>query len=123
MANAVNWFEIPANNFDRAVEFYSSLFQYEFHKVNMMGTDMAFFPGDTKNQGATGAIVKGEGYAPTENGSLIYFVAGDDLNTVLERVEAAGGKITLPKTPIGENGFIAHLIDTEGNKIGLHSMN
>ena len=89
----------------------------------MMGTEMAFFPGDTKNQGATGAIVRGEGYAPTESGSLVYFSAGEDLSNVLVKVENAGGKVTLPKTAIGENGFIAHLIDSEGNKIGLHSMN
>jgi len=123
MANVVNWFEIPANDFDRAVNFYNSLFDYEFHKVNMMGTEMAFFPGEVKNQGAAGAIVKGEGYSPTENGSLIYFTAGDDLSQVLGKVESAGGKVTLPKTAIGENGFIAHLIDSEGNKIGLHSVN
>ena len=123
MANAVNWFEIPATNFDRAVDFYKSLFSYEFHMANMMGTDMAFFPGDNKNQGATGAIVRGDGYTPTEKGALIYFTAGTDLNDVLKKVEGAGGKVSLPKTSIGENGFIAHVIDSEGNKIGLHSLN
>ncbi|MDN5202851.1 VOC family protein [Fulvivirgaceae bacterium BMA10] len=120
--NAVNWFEIPANNIDRAMEFYKNILGYDLQKTNMMGTDMAFFPGEVQNQGATGAIIQGEGYEPSEKGSLVYFSAGEDLTPVLEKVEKAGGKVILPKTSIGEHGFIAHFMDCEGNRVALHSI-
>jgi len=78
-------------------------------------------PGDMQN-GVTGGIVEGPGFEPSDKGPLIYLNGGEDLSGPLSRVEAAGGKIILPKTPIGSNGFMAHFIDTEGNKIALHSM-
>lgn len=78
-------------------------------------------PGDMQ-QGVTGGIVQGEGFNPSTNGVLIYLNGGDDLSEPLARVDAAGGKVLLPKTAIGGNGFMAHFLDTEGNKIALHSM-
>jgi predicted enzyme related to lactoylglutathione lyase len=65
---------------------------------------------------------KDEGFEPSTKGALIYLNGGEDLSVPLSKVEAAGGKILLPKTSIGSNGFMAHIIDTEGNKIALHSM-
>ena len=79
-------------------------------------------PGDMQN-GVTGGIVEGEGFEPSMTGALIYLNGGDDLSVPLSKVEAAGGKILLPKTSIGGNGFMAHIADTEGNRIALHSMN
>ena len=73
-------------------------------------------------EGIGGGIVQGPGFEPSDKGSLIYLNGGDDLSGPLSRVEAAGGKIVLPKTSIGPNGFMAHFIDTEGNKVALHSM-
>ena len=121
MANAVNWFELPASNFDRAVDFYTNILGAEMHRANMMGTDMAFFPHG--EQGAGGAVVFGEGYEPTDKGAVVYLNGGEDLAAPLSKVESAGGKVILPKTAIGENGYIAHFIDTEGNRVALHSMN
>jgi predicted enzyme related to lactoylglutathione lyase len=69
-----------------------------------------------------GAIVQSDGYVPAANGSVVYLNGGDDLNVPLSRVEKAGGKVLLPKTPLGPNGFMALFLDTEGNKIGFHSM-
>ena len=120
MANAVNWFEIPASNFERAVDFYSTILGIELHKTNMLGTDMGFFPYE---DGVGGAVVTGEGYEPTTSGSLVYLNAGENLEGPLSKVAEAGGKVVLPKTSIGENGYIAHFIDCEGNKVALHSMN
>ena len=120
MANAVNWFELPASNFDRAVKFYSDVIGAELQKTNMMGLDMAFFPAE---DGVGGAVVSGEGYTPNENGSVVYLNGGDDLAEPLSRVETSGGKILVPKTAIGENGFIAQFLDCEGNRVALHSMN
>jgi predicted enzyme related to lactoylglutathione lyase len=73
--------------------------------------------------GVGGGIVQGAGFEPSSTGALVYLNGGDDLSGALSRVEAAGGKIVLPKTSIGPNGFMAHFIDTEGNKVALHSMN
>jgi predicted enzyme related to lactoylglutathione lyase len=82
----------------------------------------AFFPAEMETGGIGGCIIQGEGYEPSSNGSLIYLNAGDDLSIPLSKVEAAGGKILLPKTGIGPNGFMAYFSDTEGNKVGLHSI-
>ena len=121
MKNAINWFEIPALNFNRALAFYEILFDHKMHIMEAMGMKSAFFNFDMKQGGIGGSIIQGEDYTPSKIGSLIYLNGGDDLNKILLKVEAAGGKILLPKMSIGENGFLAHFIDTEGNKIGLHS--
>jgi len=113
MAHAINWFEIPAKNFERAVKFYSTILGVGIEKSNMMGFDMGFF---------SGAVVAGDGYVPNDKGTVVYLNGGDDLNTVLSKVEKAGGKVAVPKTKItDEYGFFALFIDTEGNKVGLHS--
>ena len=122
MANAIHWFEIPAKNFDRASAFYSQVLEAEIHKVNHPnGLVYGFFPNFTPDE-VGGAIIEGEGYEPSGKGSIVYFSGGDDLNLPLSRVEKAGGKILMPKTAIGENGFMAHFLDTEGNRVALHSM-
>jgi predicted enzyme related to lactoylglutathione lyase len=121
MANALNWFEIPASNFDRAKAFYNTIFEFELSTDMDPGEGylMGMFP---FQDGVSGAIMQGEGYTPSVDGSLVYLSAGDDLSHVLGRVESAGGEVIMPKTSIGENGFIAYFQDSEGNKIGLHSM-
>ena len=121
MANAINWFEIPASNFDRAVKFYATILEIEMHTTVMGGTDMGFFPGEPGS--VSGAVVHGEGYDPCDKGTLVYLNGGDDLNNVLSKIEAAGGKVILSKTQITpEYGFFALFLDTEGNKMALHSM-
>ena len=122
MANAINWFEIPVKNFSKAKTFYEIILGADMQLMEAMGMKSAFFPADMENGSIGGCIIEGQGYEPTNKGSLIYLNGGEDLSNVLSRVEKAGGKITLPKTAIGENGFMAHFEDTEGNKIGLHSM-
>ncbi len=122
MKNAVNWFEIPAIDFDRAKRFYESILGKEMFLMEGMGLKSAFFPADLENGGIGGCIIKGEGYVPSKTGSIVYLNGGDNLSDILERVEPSGGRILLPKTDIGENGFMAHFEDTEGNKLGLHSI-
>lgn len=120
MKNWVNWFEIPATNIERAAAFYSKVFGIEMHMMNMAGTQMAMFPAE----GGGGALVKGEDYNPSMNGSLVYLNGGDDLSQPLGNIEAAGGKVIVPKTHIGDGmGYFAMFIDSEGNKVALHSMN
>lgn len=122
MTNSINWFEIPAKNFEIAKAFYSSLFGAEIQEMPHPKLKYGILPGDMQN-GVTGGIVEGEGFEPSMTGALIYLNGGDDLSVPLSKVEKAGGKIVLPKTSIGANGFMAHFIDTEGNKVALHSMN
>jgi len=122
--NALNWFEIPVVDFDRARHFYNTIFDCEMPENVMNGHRMGFFVYDFKNGGIGGAIVAGDDYCPGEKGSLIYLNAGDDLQTVLDRIEAAGGKILQPKTKINDDiGYFAFFRDTEGNRVALHSMN
>lgn len=122
MTNAVNWFEIPASDIGRAVDFYGKLLDTQLETMEPMpGFHMAMLP-YTPQEGVGGALIQGEGYAPSTEGSVVYLNGGEDLNTVLNRVEGAGGKIAQPKTDLGENGYIAFFIDSEGNKVGLHSM-
>jgi uncharacterized protein len=121
MKNAIAWFEIPVSDFARAKKFYEALFDVELQTMSAMGMTMAFFPADLQSGGIGGGIIEGQGYVPATIGTLAYLNGGDDLSIPLSRVEAAGGTIVTPKTAIGENGFMAYFIDTEGNKVGLHS--
>ena len=120
MTNALNWFEIPASDIERATKFYNTILNVELIPVEMGdGYTMGMFPAE---DGVSGAVIQGEGYTPSAEGSLIYLNGGEDLNNVLNRVEGAGGQVVGPKMDIGENGFAAFFIDSEGNKVGLHSM-
>lgn len=122
MKNALNWFEIPVKNFEKAKAFYEQVLDCKMDTMSMesMGMTMAFFPADWEN-GVGGGLCMGPGCEPSENGTLVYLNGGDDLNVPLGRVEAAGGKVILPKTSLGDNGFMGMFIDTEGNKVGFHS--
>jgi predicted enzyme related to lactoylglutathione lyase len=124
MANAINWFEIPATNFQRAKKFYETIFNIEMTEQPVAGFQMAFFPWTPGEQGVSGAICTGEHYTPSADGAKLYLNGGDDLSGVLNRVQGAGGQIAIPKTQISpEYGYMAFFIDTEGNMVGLHSQN
>lgn len=123
MKHAINWFEIPVKNFEGSKAFYEAVFQTTMETMEYMGNHCAFFPSDMQDGAIGGCIKQGEGSEPSQAGSLIYLNGGDDLANPLSRVESAGGKITLPKTDISPNGFMAHFIDLDGNKVALHSRN
>lgn len=125
MANVINWFEIPAKNFSRACKFYEQVLNgtVQVMPAGEMPLQMGFLPGYEPGNGVGGAVVAGEGYEPSSAGSVVYLNGGEDLSGPLSRVEAAGGQVVVPKTSIGENGYIAHFIDCEGNRVALHSMN
>ncbi|MES2690961.1 MAG: VOC family protein [Bacteroidota bacterium] len=121
MENLINWFEIPAGNFDRAVLFYKTILGIEIRETELFGTKMGFFPSDGKN--VTGAIVQGEGYHPSAQGVVAYLNGRDDLQLILDQVGSNNGKVILPKTQISpEMGYFGMFIDTEGNKMAVHSM-
>ena len=120
--DAISWFEIPALDFVRAKAFYSRIFDYEMPVITM-GANLMGFLLHEQGAGVGGAIIHGDGSVPSREGTLVYLNGGADLNTVLGRVEEAGGQVLLPKTGIGSSmGFFALFLDTEGNRLGLHSM-
>ena len=120
MSSVINWFDIPATNFDRAVRFYETVLGISLIRENMLGAQMAIFP--TKPGEATGAILARDGVTPGTTGSTVYLKAGNDLSAALGRVDGAGGKTLHAKTFIKEGwGYFAIILDTEGNAVGLHS--
>ena len=120
MKNAINWFAIPATDFKRAVKFYNNIFNINLNVSQMGSSDLAFFP--IESGGIGGHITKSDTFKPSENGPLLYLNGGNDLQTILDRVESSGGKITYPKTQVTpEIGYIGMFIDSEGNRVGLHS--
>ena len=119
MHDMINWFEIAVTDIERAAEFYGAIFDRTLEIHRGPGFASAMFP---HNGGVGGGLVAGEGYVPNTGGSLVYLNANPDLNVVLNRVKAAGGQAVKGKTDIGENGFFAIFLDTEGNRVALHSM-
>ncbi|WP_343303978.1 VOC family protein [Chitinophaga niabensis] len=122
--NAINWFEIPVSNFDRARSFYSHILNSEITEMNFGSDRLGLLPYDAESGGIGGAIVQGPDHIPSQRGCLVYLYCGNDLAEVLARVPAAGGCIEKEKHPVSEesdHGFIAIFKDSEGNRIGLHS--
>ncbi len=122
--NAISWFEIGSTDLNRAQKFYETIFDIQLIPMDMDSIKMRMFPLEDM-MGVGGAIVDSGGFhkPSATDGPLIYLNGNPDLQIVLDRVEAAGGKIMMPKTEISpEYGFMAVVIDTEGNRIGLHSI-
>ena len=123
LKSAINWFEIPTIDFDRAVRFYSEIYAFDMATSNMGDIKMGFFMHE-QGVGIGGAIVSGDGNKPSEYGAKLYLNGGADLLTVLDRVIDAGGSIVMGKTLISDDiGYFAIFDDSEGNRINLHSMN
>lgn len=119
--NALNWFEIPVSDMNRARKFYETVFDVALTQVDMMGMEMAMFPSQPPHSG--GSLVRSPQHIPSTTGCVIYLNGNPDLGRILERIPAAGGTITLPKTHINEEtGYMAFFLDTEGNSMGLHSI-
>ena len=122
--NAISWFEIPSTNLNRAQKFYETIFGISLTPEDLPNFKMRMFPIEDK-MGVGGAIVDSGGFhkpSATE-GPLIYLNANPDVQNVLDKVEAAGGQIMVPKTEISPDyGYMAVIIDTEGNRIGFHSI-
>ena len=122
--NVVGWFEIPVTNMERAMAFYEKVFDFNMDRNTMGPLDMAWFPWVTDGLGSGGSLVHfPAAYKPTSDGTLVYFTAhSGDLANELSRVEAAGGKVLQGKKQISpEYGYMALILDTEGNRIALHS--
>ncbi|MGE3801682.1 MAG: VOC family protein [Candidatus Kapaibacterium sp.] len=115
----ITWFEIPAHDFERAVLFYETILETKLHRHGPPGESYAFFDHEDS---VGGAITQYPDNAPSQSGVLIYLNGGDDLQPILDRVESAGGKVLRNKELISEEiGYSALILDTEGNRLALHS--
>lgn len=119
MHNPIHWLEIAVTDLERAKQFYEDVFHLQMEYIEMPDSKMFMF-GDPEGTGSSGALVQAQDKQPSEDGTMVYFSC-EDLTNELQSIEEAGGQIVVPKTDIGEFGFFAQFIDTEGNKIGLHS--
>lgn len=119
--HAVHWFEIPVTDLDRAQSFYETLLAQPLKREVMGPTTLAIFGRD--EGGVTGALMFGDAAPqPADSGTLVYLNANPSLDAVLGRVTAAGGRIVMPRIDLPDDiGCIAHFIDTEGNRVGLHA--
>ena len=119
--NVLNWFEISVATIMRAKKFYETVFNIEMPVSEMMGMKMAFFPFEMNGK-LSGGLVQSDMHKPSIDGVKIYFNGNPDLDVALSKVEAAGGKVTMPKGKISDDiGYMAFFIDTEGNAVALHS--
>lgn len=119
----ISWFEIPVNDIERAKKFYETIFEIELFGIDM-GDEfkMEVFPGGQES--VSGTLVLNPSWYKTSNtnGPLIYLNGNPDLQVIQDRIEAAGGKVTIPKRQISEDhGYMAVFEDTEGNRVALHS--
>ncbi|MEP6699958.1 MAG: VOC family protein [Bacteroidota bacterium] len=125
MDNAISWFEIGTTDLGRATKFYETIFGVTLTPMDLPNIKMRMFPIDNMQTGIGGALVDSGGFhkpSATE-GPLIYLNGNPDVQNILDKVEDAGGKIMVPKTEISPDyGFMAVIVDTEGNRIGLHSV-
>ena len=119
--NILNWFEISVNDIARAKKFYETIFSIKMEDSEMMGMKMAFFPFEMNGK-LSGGLVQSDLHKPSAEGVKIYFNGNPDLDVALSKVEAAGGKVSMPKGKINDDiGYMAFFTDTEGNAVALHS--
>ena len=118
----VGWFEIPVTNMERAKAFYNAVFNIEVQEMDFGGTLMGWFPFAEGKSGASGSLIQNAAYQPSESKGVLVYFSSVDVSNELERVEGAGGKIVQTKTQISPDiGYMATFIDSERNRMALHS--
>jgi len=119
LTSVVVYFEIPVTELERAELFYSRVFEVHLAREEVDGNVMAHFPSTGRVSGISGSLAKGESYLPEDSGVRVYFGV-ESIDSILIRVANEGGKVAYPKTDVGDYGFVAEFIDSEGNRIGLN---
>jgi predicted enzyme related to lactoylglutathione lyase len=121
MRNPIDWFEIYVEDMNRAKKFYETVFKVKLMKLEGTEHDMWGFPMEGNTYGATGALIHMDGFPTGQNSIIIYFKC-ENCAVEADAAIRAGGQIEKAKMSIGQYGHIALILDTEGNMIGLHSM-
>ncbi|NOY47115.1 MAG: VOC family protein [Chlorobi bacterium] len=120
--NMIGWFEIPVNDMDRAKAFYNVVFNINIQVQDFGGVLMGWFPFTEGKSGASGSLIKHEAYQSSDSQGILIYFSSSDVSNELGRIAAAGGRVVQPKTQISPDiGYMALFIDTEGNRIALHS--
>jgi predicted enzyme related to lactoylglutathione lyase len=118
--DALSWFEIPAADLPRATRFYETVLARKLRPETMGPKQMSIFA--YEEPGVGGCLIAGEGHKPADSGTLVYLIV-PKLDDALDRVARAGGKVVLPKTALPDGlGSFAHIVDSEGNRVGLHAL-
>ena len=120
--NPVVYFEIPVLDLDRACDFYSNVFETKLTQEVVDGYQMAFFETSGDSFGASGALVVGDVYVPSQQGCFLYFGV-ESIDETIARAEELGGSVLYPKKSNGDLGSVAEIQDSEGNRIALHEEN
>jgi predicted enzyme related to lactoylglutathione lyase len=120
--NALNWFEICVSDLARAQKFYETIFGIKMTNMEMGPMKMAMFPTADDSGKVGGGLAQSDMHKPSTEGTVVYLNANPSIQAVQDRIEAAGGKIIMPKMLISEQiGYMAFFIDTEGNRVALHA--
>jgi predicted enzyme related to lactoylglutathione lyase len=122
--NVINWFQIPTLDLKRAAKFYSTILGVDVAISDFNGSTMGFFPmvGGVNDSGVGGCLMSPiKDDAPSKVGTTVFLACDGQLDVVISKVVSAGGKILMPKTHIGDPGYMAVIEDSEGNRVGLHS--
>ena len=122
--HAISWFEIPAQEINRAQKFYETIFDITMIPMDLAQIRMRLFPIENPMNIGGALVYNAEFYKPSsKDGSLIYLNGNPDLKIILDKIEDAGGKVIVPKTQISPDyGYMAVFIDSEGNRVALHSI-
>lgn len=121
MTTQINWFEIPVTNLPRATGFYEAVLATRLQSACMDESPLAIF--HNPDQQSCGCLIETSSFKPSVDGVLVYLNAGASIQAAIDRVAAAGGKVLLDKLELPRQlGYIAHVIDTEGNRVALHAM-
>lgn len=123
MDKAISWFEIPATDLDRAQRFYETILNLKTNRTSMGGEELAIFPYDRAGGATGGALIQSSPNEPSQSGTVIYLQSTESVDAVLARVPAAGGSIAKGRQELPNGiGAIALILDTEGNRVGVHAM-
>ena len=119
MKNQFVWVDIPVTNLDRAIEFYSAVLGEKLTKESAPGFSFGLFPNAETN--VAGCLYLSDDNKPSENGPLVYLNAEGKIDKAINAVKTNGGKVIQEKHQMGEHGYRAIIIDSEGNRIAVHS--
>ncbi|XLS27862.1 VOC family protein [Flavobacteriaceae bacterium M23B6Z8] len=120
--NMVGWFEIPVTDMERVRKFYETVFNISLQVQDFGGTLMGWFPFANGKTGSSGSLIQNEAYTPSKSEGVLIYFSSVDVSNELTRIPEAGGTVLQSKTLISEDiGYMALFLDTEGNRIALHS--
>lgn len=124
MQSTLSWFEIPTTQLDQAQAFYESVLGHPMGREAMGPSQMAVFAYDPAQNGVGGALLMcSSAPAPSASGTVVYLDASPSLDAALARASAAGGTVLVPRQALPPGmGFIAHITDLDGNRVGLHAL-